>query len=82
MTAKIPVAGQSVKAKASAPGAVLTESPATSFLVLIMDPPFIVNLLLGDRPSAGKTALWARPQALPPFSETRCPLSVLDVGAF
>jgi len=81
MTAKIPVAGQSVKAKTSAQRAVLTECPAAPSLALIMKSSFIVNLLLEDRPSAGKTALRARPQALPPFSETRCSQSVLDMVA-
>ena len=82
MTAKIPVAGQSVKAKTSAQGAVLTDCPATPLLVLIMESSFYCESVAGRPAAAGKTALWARPQALSPFSETRCPLSVIDVGAF
>jgi len=62
MTAKIPVAGQSVKAKTSAQGAVLTDCPATPLLVLIMESSFYVNLLLEDRPRSAVEL--ARPEVV------------------
>lgn len=53
MTAKIPVAGQSVKAKTSAQRAVLTECPAAPSLALIMGSSFYCESVAG-RPAVGR----------------------------